>query len=242
MFQDLTTDSSIANEEDRLGGNGGPLESGIYLAKIKAAYGEVSKGGARGLSLQLDIDGREYRETLWVTSGTAKGCKNYYEKDGEKHYLPGFLNATALALLTVGKELAELEPEDKVLNLYDFDQKTEVPTKVPMLTELLGEQVYVGIRKVKDNKSVRGDNGYVPTNEAREFNEMDKFFHAESKMTTSEIRAEAEEAHFFDLWDEKNTGKLVDKFKEVDGAPAAGAPSVGKPKSERKALFGKQAS
>lgn len=62
---------------------------------------------------------REVKSQLWMTSGTAKGCKNYYEdRNGTKQYLPGFLIANSIALLTVVAELSQLETETKVVNVY----------------------------------------------------------------------------------------------------------------------------
>ncbi len=89
FFSELTSDASIANEKDSVGG-GGVLESGLYPATITLAYGMKSAGGAKGLVLHAKTSqGRDIRQTLWTSSGNAKGNKNYYEKDGKKNYLPG---------------------------------------------------------------------------------------------------------------------------------------------------------
>src|SRR5271170_5746677 len=103
LLKNLSTDDSIFNEKDSVG-NGGPVESGLYPATISLAY--VTKAASEALGLVLvakTASGRDVKQTLWMSSGKEKGGKNYYEKDGQKHYLPGFLIANSLALLTVGK-------------------------------------------------------------------------------------------------------------------------------------------
>lgn len=235
MLATLTTDSSIADEKDSVGGNG-PLESGLYTAKVALAYITKSAGGALGLVLNFKTEaGKEIRQTLWMTSGTAKGCKNYYEKDGEKHYLPGFNHANSLALLTVGKEISALETETKVVNVYSAEAKAEVPTKVEMLMDLLGQDIIVGLIKQTVDKTKKNESTgvYEPTGETRDENEIDKLFRARDRMTTAEIRAQAETATFIDTWDAKFSGQTRMKAKGAAGtagAPkaAAGAPAAAK--------------
>ena len=92
LLASLTTDSNIADEKDSIGGNG-PLNSGLYNCTVSVAYISKASSGALGLVVVFKTaDNRELRQTFWMTSGTAKGGKNYYEKDGEKHYLPGYLS------------------------------------------------------------------------------------------------------------------------------------------------------
>lgn len=235
MLATLTTDDSIANEKDSVGG-GGVLESGVYAAKIAMAYLSKASAGALGLVLTLKTDsGRDVRQTLWMTSGTAKGCKNYYEKDGEKNYLPGFLHANSLALLTVGKEISQLETETKVVNVYSAEAKAEVPTKVEVLMDLLNQDILVGLIKQTVDKTKKNEatGAYEPTGETRDENDIDKLFRARDKMTTAEIRAQAETATFIDTWSAKWTGQTKNKAKGASGtagAPkaAAGAPAAAK--------------
>lgn len=226
LLSTLTTDSSIANEKDSVGG-GGVLESGLYPATISLAYVIKSEGGAMGLVLQAKTDqGRDIRQTLWMTSGTAKGGKNYYEKDGQKNYLPGFIAASALALLTAGKEIAELETEVKVVNVYNKEAKAEVPTKVDVPVDMLGKEILIGLIKQTVDKTQKSDAGiYVPTGDTRDENEIDKFFRAADRLTTAEIRAGVEEAAFANTWEEKWAGKVKDKTSKTGGT--AGVPKGG---------------
>lgn len=228
LLSTLTTDQSIANEKDSVGGGSYVLDSGLYPCTVSMAYITKSNSGALGMVLKLATkDGREIRQTLWMTSGDAKGNKNYYEKDGQKNYLPGFTHANSLALLTVGKEISELDTEQKVTNVYNPEAKAEIPTKVDVPMDLLGKEVIVGLIKQKVDKTRRNEATgiYEPTGETREENEIDKIFRAKDRMTTAEIRAQAEEATFYNSWDAKWTGKMKDKSKGTSGS--AGVPKAG---------------
>lgn len=225
LLANLATDDSIANEKDSIGG-GGVLESGLYPATVTLAYVTKSQGGATGLVLKAKTSqGRDINQTLWMTSGTAKGAKNFYEKDGVKNYLPGFIAANALALLAVGKDISQLDTETKVVNVYSFEAKAEIPTKVEMIMDLVGKEIIIGLIKQTVDKNVKNDAGlYVASGETREENEIDKFFRASDRMTTAEVRAAANDPVFYDIWETKWTGQVRNKAKGASGT--AGAPKA----------------
>ena len=235
LLANLNTDDSIQNETDSVGG-GGVINSGLYLSTITLAYITKAASEALGLVLHAKTDtGKDIRETFWMTSGKDKGCKNYYEKDGKKNYLPGFNHANSLALLTVSKEINQLKTEEKVVKLWNSDAKAEVPTKVQVITELLNQEVILGILKQVVDKTAKNDSGvYVATGETREQNTIDKIFRARDKMTTAEIRAQATEPAFYDTWKDKWTDKIQDKSNKggagTAGAPKAAAGAAPKPK------------
>lgn len=221
-----TNDESIQAETDSVGG-GGVLDSAIYHSTVTMAYLSKSAGGALALNLHFKTDaGREGRQQLWMTSGDAKGNKNFFEdKQGNKKFLPGFNNANSLCLLTVGKQISEMVPEQKVVNVYSPDAGKEVPTQVDVLVELLNQEVYLGLQKQTVDKRVKADNGtYVATGETREQNELDKVFRLRDKMTVAEIKAQASEPVFFTTWENKFTGQVLDRTDKKSGA-AAGAPA-----------------
>ena len=226
LLKKLTTDASIENETDSVG-YAGALDSGVYLVTIELAYVIEAEGGATGLVLNAKTaDDREIRQTLWMTSGRAKGSKNYYERDGKKHYLPGFLHAQSLALLTVGKDISDLELETKVVKVYNRESKAEVPTPVEMVVDLLGKEIYLGIQRQTVDRTIKNDAGvYVPTGETREENEIDKLFRASDKLTTAEIRAEATEPAYFNTWSTRFSGKTRDRSTGASSGSSAGAPT-----------------
>ena len=231
MLANLTSDASIDGEKDSVGGNGGPAESGLYTHTIAMAYLNKSAGGAMGLVLSLkDQNNKEVRQTLWMSSGTAKGGKNYYEKDGVKNYLPGFNLANSLCLLTIGKEVSAMDTETKVVNVYSYDAKAEVPTKVEVLMELLGQEIVTGLIKQNVDKTKKNDQTgvYEATGETRDENEIDKFFRASDRMTVAEIRAKSEEAVFANTWDAKWTGKTRERAKGAQPGSGQGVAGASK--------------
>ena len=235
-LKNLTSDASIQNEKDSLGG-GGVLESGLYKATVVTAHIGKASSGALSLVLHLKTDsGRDLKQTLWMTSGTAKGGNNYYtDKNGDKQYLPGFLHANSLALLTTGKEISELDTETKVINLWSSEAKAEVPTKVEMVMDLIGKEILAGVIKQTVDKTAKNDAGvYVPTGETRDENDIDKLFRARDRMTTAEIRAQAETAVFADQWEAKWTGKTKNKATGAAANGTAGAPKAGAAAASKK--------
>ena len=237
----LATDASIKEDADTVGSSFGPIPSGLYNSKVTMAFFGKSKGGAMSLTLHLETDaGQAIRETMWITSGDAKGNLNTYvdKKTGEKKYLPSFVNANNLCLLTVGKEIAEVTAEEKVVKLYSYVERAEVATPVQMLTELIGQEVLIGVLNILENKQVKNDAGvYVndPSGATREKNEIDKFFRASDRMLKAEIAAGATEAVFVDTWDAKFTGVQKDNSVKVATAgvqsAAFGAASTAKPQA-----------
>lgn len=237
-FGNLKTDGLEA-ARDVLGG-GGAMETDVYNGVIKLAFAGVSSGGAHSMTVHVDCGGREYRETMYVTN---KQGQNFYEKNGKKNPLPGFTTANDIALLATGHPLNEQEMEEKVVKLYDFDAKAEVPTKVQAVVSLHGQQISLGILKQVVDKNVKDGNGnYVPSGETRDENVIDKVFHAETGKTVSEYTAKVPTADFQGKWLAKNKGVTRDRTSGATGkvgAPgqkAANDSNGGKTAS--KSLFG----
>jgi hypothetical protein len=241
LFDNLKTQDDINEDGDSVGG-GGVVDSGLYPAKIGMAYIEKSKGGALALVLHLKLDqGKEVRQSLWMTSGDSKGNKNYYEKDGEKNYLPGFTLANNLCLLSIGKEVGDVETEEKLIQLWNSEAKKELPTKKPVITGLLGKEIIAGVFRNTVDKTAKGDDGsYYPTGETRDENEVDKFFRARDNKTVAEIRASAEEATFYNTWKGKWTGVTRDRTsKEGKASPGVMQKAAGSSNgaAARKSMF-----
>lgn len=242
LLANLATDDQIKTETDSVGG-GGPRESGLYPLTIDMAYLDKKATGALFVNMVFkDDNGGEYRENFCVQSGDAKGNKNYYENaQGERHYLPGFNHVNSMALLSLGKELAELGTVKKTIKKYSRDAGAEVMTDVDAIEDLLGQRVIAAIQKQIVDKTVKNEatGRYEPNGETREVNEIDKIFRERDKLTQAEIRAGATEPSFYDTWDKKWTGQTRNKASAANDANGAsqGAPKVaaGKPKSS---LFG----
>lgn len=239
LFDNVKTDEAIIDQGDVLMGRG-PLESGIYVMAIEAAYIDESKNGARSVTFSFtDQQGRKLRITEWVTSGKAKGQKNYYEKDGKKYYLPGFNQVNSICVLATGKELSEMDTPDKTIKIYDWEERKEVPVTRPVLEDLHGQELALGIIKQIVDKNVQGPDGtYAPSGETRVENVIGKAFRAEDMMTVTEIRAEIEEAKFHTQWETTYTGQTIDRSKGVKGAKAKASNKAATP---GKKLFKKNA-
>lgn len=193
-------------------------DTGIYKAKIELAYLTESGGGATGLVLHLKeqpFGNFTHKETLWVTSGNAKGKRNYYvTPEGAKRLLPGMQMAEDLCQLLVGKSLADVTVEKKMVKLWSYDAQEEVPTEVPVLMDLIGKDVQMALQKVVENKNAKTDNGWRPTNEKRESNQVDKFFDEEG-LTLAEKKT-GSDPKYAKQWNDKFAGKVKDRFKAVD--------------------------
>lgn len=243
MFKNLSNEG-MEQQEDRLGGSG-PLPTDIYEGTIKQFYGTKSEGGAMGVVLIVDLDGREYRETIWCTN--RKG-ENFYTKDGKKYQLPGFITANDVALCADGKQLNELEWEEKQVKIYDFDKKKEEPKAVEVAVELLGKKIsFALVNTLKNKQEKNGSGDYVDVAGERAENHIEKLFDVESHRTVREAIDGKEEPAFYDEWLKKNKGVQRDKRSIKDGSAAgnSGAPPKSNggnnaPTSSGKSLFNKK--
>ena len=241
LFNKLTSDG-LEESQDRLGGFS-PFDSDIYIGTIKVAYAGTSSGGATSVSIVVDADGKEYRETFYVTN--KKGENFFISQDKKKVPLPGFTVVDDICLIASGKPLANQETEEKVIKLYDFEQRAEVPKSVPVLTDLIGQKIALGIVKQLENKNKKNDSTgeYEPTEETRETNVVDKVFHPEMKLTVAEARNGKEDPEFWDKWVEKNKGTVRDKTEKKAGGNAGAPPkpaAAGGTAAPRQSLFGKK--
>ena len=229
MFDNLKTDNDIQEQGDSLGG-ARVLDSGLYDMVIDIAYFDKSSGGAMSMNFVFTDGSTEVKQTVWITSGDAKGNKNFYtDSSGTKQYLPGFNIANAICLLTVGKELADVASttEKKVIKLYNYTEKKELPTEVTMATELLGKPITIGLIKQIVDKNVKDASGnYVPSGDTREENEVDRVFRQSDKMTVAEIKAKEDSVSFYEAWSSKWNGQVRDKSTKVDTGAVAGAPAA----------------
>lgn len=243
--QDIGTQDIAGADTDTLGGS--LFESDIYQMEIKMAYLLESKNGALGMYLEFaDKDGKTFRMTEYFTN---RNKQNFYERDGKKSFLPGFLKINSLCQIVTGKSFVNLESEfeDRVVNVYNADAKREVPTTVKVLVPLLKEGIRLGLLKVRANKQEKdtASGEYVDTAEDRVFNQLDKYFSFEDAKTSGEIEEDMD-ATFFEKWLAKHQGKLVDRYKEPKqqgkGMPGRAAPAsstASGPAPAKKSLFDK---
>lgn len=213
-------------ERDTLGG-GSVQETGVYGYELDSIYTTESKSGAVGIVVNLLLDnGSKYSETMYITTGRDKGCNPYFEKNGEKTYLPSYVMLDSFANMVTGKGITDQDTAERVLNVWDYESKSEKPTKVEALVDLFKVKGFVAITKTRSNKQVKGDNGYIDSPDERFTNNISKFFNDQGQ--TSSEQTAGVKGDFLTQWKEKYTGVTVDKYKKVEGV-AAGAPAAKRP-------------
>jgi hypothetical protein len=166
--------------------------------------------------------GKELKESFWIKSGTAKGNKTYYTKDSKNYPLPGYSVANSMCVAATGLSLSKCmdTAEKKMVKIYDYDKKEEVPTERPVLANLLNKAVKVAVHQVTEDKQKKNAAGqYESTGESRTINECKFFGNIEGK-TTEEILGD-KPAEMFTKWAEKNTGNVIDKTTKNAGAASA---------------------
>ncbi len=226
LFSKLKTDN-LENAEDRVGGGFKVLPTNIYNSKIKLAYAGTSASGAMNITFICDIDGREYKETIYITN---KAGENFYKKNDKKFPIPGFTLMNDICLLVTGNGLSEQDTAEKVVNVYSTDVKKEVPTKVQVLSDLIDEEISLAIQHIVEDKNVKNASGeYVPSGETREINAISKALQTSSKKTVIEITSN-NDASFWDKWIEAHKDKVINKAKGAKTASStAGEEAPTKP-------------
>lgn len=220
----------------------GPRDTGLYKMVVKLAYLIESKNGAFGLALHLknaDNTGLEIRQTLWMTSGKAKGQRNTYtDANGVRHKLPGMEAADNLHQIIDGRVMQKADSEEKVVKLWNATAEKEVDTPVQVITSLMNQAILVGLFKCRDNRNAPdADGNYVPTSEERIYNEINKFFDADTGLTYAEKAAKATEPAYLLKWKDRFGPDYVrDRYKEVPNSIAADAAAAGIPPAT-KSLF-----
>jgi len=224
---------------DVVGGGFSPVETDIYDVIIQNAYLTKSQGGAFGVVLNVMIvnDGvKKHRETIYISN---REGQNYYinKTTGQKSPLPGFLTVNELCNVVSGKPLSEQETQDMYVNIYDFELGKEIPKEVPVFVGLTDAKVKAAIQKIKSNKQEKTDDGYIPTSEERETNQIAKFLEAESGKTWFEIQ-QGKDSTYAKAWLEQWQGKVLDKTT-YRGSSRTGVPqnNQNKEKVVTKSLF-----
>lgn len=219
LLNGLTIENEIQGVRDSVGNY--IRSSDLYPCTITMAYLLKSKGGALGVHCTFkDATDVEYKQSLWITSGTAKGGKNYFERNGKKTYLPSFSTFQDICLLTVGKQPPNMQTEDKLLKIWNSEQRAEVPTTVPVLMELLGKKVTLGILEITEDVTTKDEatSKYLPTGETKQINDINRVFRSKDNLTSVEIQGKVTEAEFYKLWSDKWKDVVQMKAKGVKKA------------------------
>jgi hypothetical protein len=159
FFASLEQPKDIVTTTDSLGGRS-LFDSDIYEATVSVAYTSVSKSGAKAVNLILNMGkDKQYRETIYVSSNTAKGGKSYTERDGKTYPMIGFTLINDLCIVATGLPLTSQDLEEKLINIYDFEARKEVPRSTDCLVNLHGKKVKVALIKALVNKQEKNSAG-----------------------------------------------------------------------------------
>lgn len=225
LFGDAVRRDDVEDAGDVLGGFQ-RLDSNIYDFVVEMAYALVSESGSRGLSLSLvGSNGQQMKENLYVTSGTAKGGKNFFiDRDGKQQYLPSFVIANDLCIAITGKELSDMKGTEKdvKVTVWEDDKPVERLEKKQVLMDLIGGRVSLGILKQLED-------GYPDVTVPRERNVIAKVFTHGSRLSIVEKEAGLSEGSFAEKWLERNLDRVNDRRKESRGNDAGAAGKAGAP-------------
>lgn len=209
-FKDLKKDSSIQNDSDNIPLAGGLFDTGIYSAIIDVAYMITApQKGTQGVVLHFKIGDRTFRNTQWIC--TADGT--YTWKSGDRSgYWPGFVIVDEICSIVTGQDLENLpEPENKVLSIWNSQAKKEMPTEVPVMMNLQGGMLEVGIHRTMEDH-------WIEEHKTKwiEKNELVKVFHTDG-LTVNEKASSAVNSATKIKWEMRYGNGLIDKRKASAG-------------------------
>ena len=225
LFAAIQNSNVQTKEEDVLGGSR-TVPSNVYPAGIKLAYLDKSAKGAICVvfDFALMVNGKErnHKETIYISN--AAGSFTYKDKKtGEDKPMPGFVTVDTICKAITGKSITQMTTEKKLVKIYDYTQKAEVPQEKEVLMDLVRGKLELGIQELTVDKTVKSDTGeYVPTGETRDINELSKVF-TEDGLTLVEKDAGKTETKFKEAWIAQYADKKINKAKgAASGAKAGG--------------------
>ena len=208
--------SSAANqiEADRAANTSyGVLPSDIYDGVVKYAYMDKSQGGTPCVKVVLEVNGKIIEETHYIAYKDTG--KPYKTVNGKTITFPGMQVFNSLGYVTKGIMGTELKMEEKVIKKYNWQTKSEVPTKVSCFSELINAKLKVGIKELLKHKVQKmPDGSYVPTTEIKSVNVVDKYYSVDGK-TAQEIAGNAP-AEYGPNWVNAYKGKKFEEKLKVD--------------------------
>lgn len=224
----------MAKVKDTLGFTRPPTD--IYICKIKNAYlTESQQEDSESQMVNLEVDFIEnfngdelsntYSERLVICNRDGDA---FYVKNGQNIPMPGFVIIDDICQILTEEGITEQDTEIGKVKIRDYDSGQDIPTKVEILADLVGEEIALAIQHRRENKRERSSDGsYQPTPEPVERNTIVHAFSAEDFATLREIEDD-KEPEFAEKWINKYQGKINDTFKENVGGAKKGRPSGSK--------------
>jgi hypothetical protein len=208
MFDEIELETSIEAQEDKIGGGLARFDkTGHYVAVIEKAYAGVSNGGAFSVTMHLKReDGAKLTVTEYISSGTAKGCKNYYiDKNGNKQYLPGYNKIKNLDAILGFKRDYPSTSKGSVM-LWDRDMEKEIPQERELIKDWIGKEIGLLGKVMWEDK-------YNDETNVREKFEIEHFLDSKTGKTRNEIVSG--ESGFKDKWVEAFGEDYVQDKREL---------------------------
>jgi len=214
---------------DTLGGDY-TLNSGSYAMRIDVAYFTTMDSGSQALNLVFKAaDGgkAEIRQTLYVTTGTEKGNNGYYlTKTGKKVILSDRQKAEQICQICCEQPLSALATEMKTVKIWDWPSRSNLPTEVEVVTDLVNKPILLGIRKIHKNKQAKNDKGqWVATPEDQTINEVHKVWYP-SGLSTGEKDDGQTEGKFIHTWKTKHHADYIEEMYKSVGGVTTGSPAA----------------
>lgn len=225
-FTSVKENSTVqAEDNDYLGGSY-LKESDLYKVKIDMMYDVKAASGAEAVAFVFKCDDdTEIKQTIYYTNKAGEHMYASKKPGGPKTPSMGFNLINSLFAVVLGPDTAIPTPQDKEINIWNAEAKAELPKSMPVYTTMLGKEVVLGLLKDRVNKNVKGDNGWVATNEDQEENSINKFF-SDKGFTSTEMKAKLEVPEFAAKWKAQWAGKVRDRFKPVAGLPMPASSST----------------
>jgi hypothetical protein len=226
-----SSEVKIEKKIDSVGGGSFLLDSNLYPFRVDVAYIDKSSFGSTNLEIRYVGTGenkKAYRETIALTDND--GNSEVKDKNGVLRPFFGMTKANALLNILTGKDIHELESEEKIVELFDFDAggMAKVPRQV--IPELKGLPIKLGVTMNRNNKKMKDDvtGKWVdnPDGSIKEVNKTHTAFRFEDDLTASEIEHGATEAKFLPKWLETFEGTVQGKVRTVVGGATAGVPGA----------------
>jgi hypothetical protein len=215
------------------------LDSDLYKGKVKMAYLVIHESKAQGIAFEFDLGGKTLKIEQIVRT---KEGKNYFVNGKTKLKAPlgGFTVVDDICTILTGKGLKGQATEEKIVKVFNFDKKEDVPTQVHVLVDLIDKEVGIAVIKKLENKSKKEGEGaatkYVATSETITRNDIVKAVHISDCATVGE-KSEKKPATWAAGWLKNNKGKTKEKLTYKGGSEGSSSAASAPPTGDRKPLF-----
>ena len=193
-----------------------PVESGVYKGcTVTEAYLHKDKNNIVKQHMCYEVNGSEVSESFVVMKNGKQ--TEVDSKTNKEKLLWGRAAAAEVNFLIASMDIDAITKNQKVIQLYDFEQGGKVDTTVVELAELIGKPIDLAILKTRRNKMKKVGDKFVATPDENIGNRVKKHARTSDGKTMAEIKANTD-AEFMTEWANTYKGKTLDQYKPVQGA------------------------